>query len=558
MRRRSLLEVVIVGLSGWIWLAQARPMHSAIEPLYERYLEEEEDVSNELDKWMTKFQERASRNGWIPATESRSSDDVLEDHKQRFFLTKQRISALALENPDANFSTDSPFTLMSDDEFSTYVVNAYINGNSSETTRQRRLHGRPGWGGKTGMSYGFGDLSSGGSGNPGTVTSRHTSTKWSTTTNAQGSTTTTTTTTTTTKSTTGGKTSTQTSTHTSVSTNGQGGSASAGNVNPGSGGAGNSIPGSGSGKGQHHRSWSHHWSSGGGNGWPTGDTSKDQSNAATSAPAATVAPVTAAPVAPTSAPATAAPVATTSAPATAAPAATTSAPVAYEDVSASTTSASTTTADSLDWSTTACISEVQNQGQCGDCWAFATVGAVEAAQCIANGQTSMTKYSEQQLVSCDSRNYGCSGGSPIYALEYVAENGLCTETDFPYTSSGGSVGSSCSSSCTKVTTGVTGSITLTAGDEDELLSTLAQHPVIVAVASGNTAWKQYSGGVLSTCDTTSLDHAVLVVGYDSTSFKIKNSWGDDWGESGYIRLKRGSSGGMGTCGVLTDMYHPDM
>jgi C1A family cysteine protease len=198
------------------------------------------------------------------------------------------------------------------------------------------------------------------------------------------------------------------------------------------------------------------------------------------------------------------------------------------------------------------MSPIQYQGSCGDCWAFATIAAVESAQCIANGQTSITKYSEQQLTSCDTQNYGCNGGAPVYAFEYIEETGLCTETDYPFTSDDGNTGS-CTSTCTKASTGITGYEQISTADE--LASIVAKQPVVVAVASSNSAWKQYTGGVLSSCDTTALDHAVVVVGYTDTEWKIRNSWGETWGEEGYVRLER-SSDSDGVCGMYQDMSYP--
>ncbi|CAH0519260.1 unnamed protein product [Peronospora belbahrii] len=198
---------------------------------------------------------------------------------------------------------------------------------------------------------------------------------------------------------------------------------------------------------------------------------------------------------------------------------------------------------SVDWSTSECMAPIQNQGSCGSCWAFATVSAVESAQCIANGKSSLTEYSVQQLVSCDTRNWGCDGGILAYAFDFILQNGLCTEDSYPYTSSRG-VENSCSSSCTSQDTGITGYSQLSG--EAELLSAIDEHPVVVAVAAGNIVWKQYTGGLVSSCSSTQLDHAVVAVGYDSSSIKIRNSWGTNWGEDGYMRLARSSSGD-GTC-----------
>jgi hypothetical protein len=65
-----------------------------------------------------------------------------------------------------------------------------------------------------------------------------------------------------------------------------------------------------------------------------------------------------------------------------------------------------------------------------------------------------------------------------------------------------------------------------------------------------------------TCGTN-LDHGVLLVGYgtdNSTSvdfWKVKNSWGEDWGMKGYILLGRGSKfGNAGQCGIQMDPSFP--
>jgi len=73
-------------------------------------------------------------------------------------------------------------------------------------------------------------------------------------------------------------------------------------------------------------------------------------------------------------------------------------------------------------------------------------------------------------------------------------------------------------------------------------------PVSVAVDAEN--WSSYSGGIFSNCGTD-LDHGVLLAGYTSSYWLIKNSWGASWGESGYIRLASGD-----TCGLADDSSIP--
>ncbi|TYZ65682.1 hypothetical protein PybrP1_002785 [[Pythium] brassicae (nom. inval.)] len=181
------------------------------------------------------------------------------------------------------------------------------------------------------------------------------------------------------------------------------------------------------------------------------------------------------------------------------------------------------TAGDKDWTTSGCVAPVKNQGECGSCWAFAAIAALESSYCLKGNP--LTLFSEQQVLSCDDASGGCDGGFPGDGLNYVQKTrGVCLEEAYPYQS----------------------------GESRE--TALGGRPVAVGVAAGNTTWKQYKGGVVSSCTSSQLDHAVLAVGYGGSStatpfFKIKNSWGTAWGEAGYIRLRRGVAG-VGTCGVI--------
>jgi len=87
---------------------------------------------------------------------------------------------------------------------------------------------------------------------------------------------------------------------------------------------------------------------------------------------------------------------------------------------------------------------------------------------------------------------------------------------------------------------------------DALKSALATGPVSVAIEADQMAFQLYSGGVLSSGCGTNLDHGVLAVGYDSNSFKVKNSWGSSWGENGYLQISTSGN----TCGIHSDASYP--
>ena len=217
-------------------------------------------------------------------------------------------------------------------------------------------------------------------------------------------------------------------------------------------------------------------------------------------------------------------------------------------------------ADSVDWSTTDAVTDVKDQGQCGSCWAFSTTGAMEAAYFKKNGK--QLAFSEQQLVSCDTDygDQGCNGGLMDQAFQYISDNGLCTENDYPYTSGGGSNGV-CQASCSKVdgTKGLR--FTDVENSEDALAKAVTQQPIAVAV-DADFRWQMYSGGIMTHVSGTDLDHGVLAVGFGSDGgqdfWKIKNSWAKGWGEDGYIRILRNVNQQNGPCGITSAASYPTL
>jgi len=219
---------------------------------------------------------------------------------------------------------------------------------------------------------------------------------------------------------------------------------------------------------------------------------------------------------------------------------------------------------SFDWRGKGVVSPVKDQGQCGSCWAFSTIGNIESQWAIKGNK--LTQFSEQLLVDCSQGcsneppygnvcNQGCDGGWQWNAyIDIEAWGGVETEDQYPYTA----VTGDCKLNKNIVTAGIKNYTCLSAKDgganEDDMAAYLVQNGPI-AIAMDASLLQDYDGGIIDPyfpnweCDPTSLDHALLLVGYNvsgSTPFWIvKNSWGQDWGEDGYFRIRRGT----GLCGI---------
>ena len=187
----------------------------------------------------------------------------------------------------------------------------------------------------------------------------------------------------------------------------------------------------------------------------------------------------------------------------------------------------------IDWTTKGGVTPVKNQGQCGSCWAFSATGSSESWNKLKKGST--ISLAEQQLVDCSGSygNHGCNGGYPSAALKYIRDKGITTTSSYPYTARTGT----CKTSGGSFKISSYGS---TRGCSSIQNAVNAQ-PLSVCVDATN--WSRYSSGVFSNCGK-SINHAVLLVGYTSSYWKIKNSWGTSWGESGFIRTAQGDTCGM--------------
>jgi len=150
-----------------------------------------------------------------------------------------------------------------------------------------------------------------------------------------------------------------------------------------------------------------------------------------------------------------------------------------------------TASESIDWRTQNAVSEVKNQGQCGSCWAFATVGSVEGHYAIATG--SLRSLSEQQLVDCTTSNKGCLGGNIDLAFRYIINNhGIDDEGDYPYVGDG----SSCDADrSTRIAARIQSYADVPPNSEEEMLKAISLGPVAVAIEADQKDFQLYKSGV---------------------------------------------------------------
>lgn len=190
----------------------------------------------------------------------------------------------------------------------------------------------------------------------------------------------------------------------------------------------------------------------------------------------------------------------------------------------------------VDWVSQGKVSSVKNQGSCGSCWAFSAVGVLES---WALFKSQVVNLSEQQLVDCSGKygNEGCNGGFNYQGLNYVKDNGITTESAYPYTAK--------TQTCkTQGGSFKIASVSTVRGCTN-IQNAIQSHPL--GVSADATNWSRYSSGIFNNCGRN-LNHDIMLVGYTASYYTIKNSWGTSWGEKGFIRLAPGN-----TCGICDDL-----
>lgn len=209
----------------------------------------------------------------------------------------------------------------------------------------------------------------------------------------------------------------------------------------------------------------------------------------------------------------------------------------------------------IDWSKQLSLStNIVDQGACGSCWAIAAQGAIELqASLLSNKSLSL---SAQGMLGCTPNPHecggtgGCDGATPELAFDWARDHGVALTQHEPYKAK-----TFCPESSSPAVK-ISGYVRIPENKAHKVLEALVMAGPL-AVAADATGWHSYASGVFDDCPASPVvDHAVLLMGYGKANkahggklyWKIRNSWGSDYGEDGFIRVRRHAPHGKEPCG----------
>ncbi|CAA9988176.1 knowpain-3 [Plasmodium knowlesi strain H] len=214
-----------------------------------------------------------------------------------------------------------------------------------------------------------------------------------------------------------------------------------------------------------------------------------------------------------------------------------------------------------DWRELNAVTPVKDQKNCGACWAFSTVGVVESQYAIRKNE--LVSLSEQEMVDCSFKNNGCDGGLIPRAFEDMIEmGGLCKGKEYPYVDTTPEL---CYIDRCKKKYKVTAYVEVPQVRFKEAIKFLG--PISVSI-NANDDFTYYEGGLFDGSCSISPNHAVILVGYgmeamyDAMSrqyekryyYLLRNSWGEKWGENGYMKIQTDEFGLLKTCDLGEEAY----